>query len=344
MRYVMDRFGGPGVLPDLLHGCSREGDTFTRLLAALGVGGDFNGLVMDWAVANLVNDPSIADGRYGYASPGGRVVLRQAASPTAPLAASVPQQAASYVEVAPGAHSVSVTAETAVPLLPALDAAHPRLWWSNREDSMDSRLTREVDLRGVGTATLTFQAWYDLEQDFDFAYVEASADGGRTWTVLPGRATHADVALGNSIGEGWTGMSGGGLAPAWISEQVDLSRFAGQQILLRFECLTDQGYSARGFAVADVAVPEIGWTDEAGSGQGWDSAGWLVVNAPIPQPWGIRLVRWTPDGITVESMPVHPDGQASAALTGNEDRIVLVVVPQAPRTLEPASYRVQVGD
>jgi len=91
---------------------------------------------------------------------------------------------------------------------------------------MDSRLTRRVDLRGVADATLDFQAWYDLEDQFDYVYLSASSDNGKTWQILPGRQTTPDRATGNNYGMGWTGSSGSN----WIDEEVDLSAFAVLEI------------------------------------------------------------------------------------------------------------------
>ena len=58
--------------------------------------------------------------------------------------------------------------------------------------ALDSRLTRRRrPVVGVTQATLRFQAWYDLENQFDFVYLSASRDGGHTWQVLPAQHTVA---------------------------------------------------------------------------------------------------------------------------------------------------------
>lgn len=48
----------------------------------------------------------------------------------------------------------------------------------NRTDDSDATLTHDFDLSGVKNATLDFWAWYDLEEDFDYADVETSTDAG----------------------------------------------------------------------------------------------------------------------------------------------------------------------
>jgi len=215
------------------------------------------------------------------------------------------------------------------------------VWWSNRGDSMDSRLTRHLDLRGVTAATLDFRAWYDLEDQFDYVYLSASSDGGKTWKILPGRRTTPDRATGNNYGVGWTGSSGP--APDWVDEEVDLSAFAGSDILLRFEYVTDQSANGQGFAFRDLSVSELG-LDEPGALDGpWQADGWVRVDAPVPEHWNLRLVRWTASGVQVDTVPVDANGTATFALDPTASRETLVLAPTAPRTLLPANYSVAIS-
>jgi hypothetical protein len=50
-----------------------------------------------------------------------------------------------------------------------------------------------------------------------------------------------------------------------VKETIDLTSFAGQRVLLRFEYVTDGGLNTSGWAIDDVAVPELGWLDDAES-------------------------------------------------------------------------------
>ena len=51
-------------------------------------------------------------------------------------------------------------------------------------------------------------------------------------------------------------MSGGGKVAQWVSEQIDLSPFAGKQILLRFEYVTDGALNKPGFLLDNIAIPD----------------------------------------------------------------------------------------
>ena len=79
--------------------------------------------------------------------------------------------------------------------------------------------------------------------------------------------------------------------------------------------------------------------DEPGaSDTGWIADGFLRVDAPVPQRWNLRLVQWTPHGLTVDPNGVALDGSATFPLDASATRRVLMVLPTAPRTLVPASY------
>jgi hypothetical protein len=276
----------------------------------------------------------VADGRFAYAGGSVHVSSTGSLDRDGPFLGSVPQYAANYVELLTGEGTAEFVGDTLVPLLATPEPNTP-VWWSNRGDSMDTRLTRRLDLRGVSQATAVFQVWYDLEDSFDFVYVSASTDGGKTWQILPGQHASSDAATGNNYGRGWSGSSGG-----WLDEQVDLTPVAGSEVLLRFEYLTDQSYSGQGFAMRNFQVPQLGLSEPGADDTAWAAEGWLRVDAPIPERWVVRLVRWLRSGVAVDAVPVGPDGHASVALDPSATRSVLVVAPLAPRTLQPANYQV----
>src|SRR6202035_852406 len=97
---------------------------------------DLDSLFADWTVANLLQDPSVGDGRFSYANGGFHAAVTGAASAQTPFLGAVPQYAANYVELPRGGGTVRFNGDTSVPLLAAgVDDAGA--WWSNRGDSMD---------------------------------------------------------------------------------------------------------------------------------------------------------------------------------------------------------------
>ena len=337
MRYVAERAGGWDALPSLLEPCARGEALFSEFLKQQPLAPDVDSLLTDWAVANLVHDASVGDGRYSYfPSASFHAATTGTAARGSPFLGNVPQYAANYVDLAPSSGSVSFEGDAVAPLIET--QTDGGAWWSNRGDSLDSRLTREVDLTTVSEATLQFSVWYDLENQFDFVYFSASRDGGRTWRVLPGKYAMPDQATGNNYGKGWTGSSGG-----WLDEEIDLTPLAGADVLLRLDYVTDQSYNGQGFALRDFAIPELGLSEPGAVEDNWQPEGWVYVDAPVPQRWNLRLVRWRPDGIRVDPLGVALDGTATFPVDLVATHTTLVVVPTAPRTLVPANYRVTVS-
>jgi immune inhibitor A len=330
LRYTAERAGGWHALPRLLESCARGEAMFADFLRAEPLAADVETLFTDWAVANLIQDGTVGDGRYRYADGAFHAAATGTAVTSAPFLGSVPQFAANYIDLTPGAMTATFAGDPVAPLFQA--AGDEAAWWSNRGDSLDSRVTRVFDLTAVTEATLRFKVWYETESQFDFVYASASGDGGRTWRVLAGQHSIADGATGNNYGQGWSGTSAG-----WLDEQLDLTPFAGSGVLVRFEYVTDQSYNAQGFAFRDLSVPEIGLS-EPGATEDWQSEGWVLVDAPVPQRWNLRLVRWRPDGTFVDTLGVALDGTASFPLDPRATRTTLVVAPTAPRTLVPANY------
>ncbi len=156
--------------------------------------------------------------------------------------------------------------------------------------------------------------------------------------MLHGQHTVADSSAGNNYGQGWTGTTGSD----WIDESVDLSQYAGAQILLRFEYVTDQSYNGAGFLLRDFSIPELGLDEPGAVEDAWNAEGWVRVDAPIPEQWNLRLVRFLNDGTTVDRLPVDSDGNATFDLSPAARRTVLVIAPTAPRTILPANYSVTV--
>jgi hypothetical protein len=338
VRYVAERFGGWETLRQVLQPCLRGEALYSQFLRERGESGSFDDLFADWAVANLVDDATIGDGRYAYAGGSVHVATTATAGPGQPFESTLPQYAADYIELSDGGSAGVFVGDADVSLVGASDATASPVWWSNRGDDVDTRLTRRLDLRGVQHATARFRAWYDVEDQYDYVYLSGSTDGGATWKVLPSRGTTGDAAVGNNYGPGWTGTSGGERGPTWVDEEADLSPLAGNDAEVRFEYVTDQAYNGSGFAMADFAVPELGLFEPGAVDGSWSAEGWLRVDAHVPESWNLRLVQWLPGGVSVDAVAVDSSGRAAFAVDPAASRSVLVVAPTAPRTLERAHY------
>lgn len=124
---------------------------------------------------------------------------------------------------------------------------------------IDNMLVKPLDLTGVLKATLTFDTFYEIEEQWDFGFVQVSLDGGATWNSLANEHTRSDAVeeahpLVKENLPGFTGNSDG-----WVTESFDLTPFAGKQILLAFRYVTDWATEETGFFIRNIAVPEIGF-------------------------------------------------------------------------------------
>ena len=322
-------------------------DGVRAFLEASGARRTFTEFVADWAIANFLDQPQ---GVFGYSE-------RQVSPPnTAVIDAlgedegDVRQFAADYLEVRAddfqGPVSFVFKGDVQVPVVAAQEDATGAFWWSNRGDNIDSTLTRELDLTGVRQATLTFRTWYDIERWYDFGYVVASTDGGRTWDVLAGRETTTDDPLAVSYGPGYTGRSGGDDTPRWLEERIDLSAYAGSRVLLRFEYVTDEGTNGSGWAIDDIAVPEIGFLDDGETDAGgWQRAGFRRLTDTLPQRFKLRLITLGP-APAVEPVALDASNRAQIRLDGlgsEYQSAVIVVIGATEGTIEPAGYRYELS-
>jgi hypothetical protein len=348
-RYFAQRFGEDAVA-SLLAEPGRPPDTITAFLSRHGHGVTFEDVFEDWIVANLLDDPTVGDGRYSHDDLEHRATPMVSVRPDGrPAAGTVQQFGAEYMELTGDGSDaeLSFTGETAVRLVGADATSGRGLWWTNRADGMDSRLTRSFDLTQVGSATLRFNLWYDTERDFDFLYVLVSTDGGTRWQVLHGAVADDANPTGNAIGPGYSGRSGvPGTQrgePSWTPESIDLTPFVGNEVLVRFEYVTDQGFNARGALLDDIEVPEIGFRDDAEADAGWTAEGFLRSSNVIPQTWSLQLVEQQRGGqTTVRPLRVDAEGKLTEripSLGGATERAVLVISGLSPRTLEGAPYQ-----
>ena len=325
-------------------------------------------LFADWQAANLLADPTLADGRYGYQNFPETLRPAQISGPL--LVGShdetTHQYGTRYLELTtPGTYTLRFSGPSAVRVVPISAHSGSHFWWGGRTDGSDTRLTHRFDLSGVRAATLDFWTAYAIEDQFDYGYVTLSTDGGQTWKAFATPQTSTANPNDQAYGPGYTGVSGrassatndSGKAdmtqpPQWIEQKIDLSAYAGQSILIRFEYITDDAVTYAGFALDDISIPEIGYHSDAESGDdGWQAEGWARIDGQLPQTYLIQQISSgrTPSGTTVTRLLSRaPADSASATavqggpwtITVNADtpRVVIAVAGMTRFTYEPALF------
>ena len=144
-------------------------------------------------------------------------------------------------------------------------------WWGGTGANLDSRMTRSVALPAAPAITLSLRTWYDIEANWDYAYVAVSTNG-TTFTNLPSTITTNTNPNGQNFGNGITGKSAG-----WVAASFDLTPYAGQTISLRFRYWTDGFVHNPGIEFDDIVITASGgivFSDGAeASPNGWTLAG-----------------------------------------------------------------------
>jgi hypothetical protein len=352
VTYFLDRFG-PEATQALVGDPANGLESVDNVLDQLGITdlqtGDPLGaddVVMDWAIANYVADPAVADGRFAYQEY--PEVLEIRASTTESFGDCAPEEknrtvsqyGVDYVSInCSGQVTLRFEGSNRTSLVPADAYSGDYSFWSNKGDESDMTLTRAFDLSDLsGPITLSYQTWYDIEADWDYVYVLASMDNGDNWTFLSTPSGTDTNPLGSNYGFGYTGLSGGG--PQWILESVDLSEYAGQELLVRFEYVTDAAVNGEGLLVDDIAIEELGYFEDFEQGDGgWLADGFARVQNVLPQTFRLALISFG-DETSVQIIEVPATNQLDIPLDFDDmDEAVLVVLGTTRFTRQPAAYR-----
>jgi len=132
-------------------------------------------------------------------------------------------------------------------------------YYSGAGDDLDYKMYKAFSL--PAGATLKAMVNYQIEVDWDYAYVIASTDGGATWGYLETDHSTTTNPNGQNFGFGITGNSGG-----WVELNAALP--AGD-VLVGFQYWTDVNTGGFGFKIDDVEITgqpldgaevDAGWT------------------------------------------------------------------------------------
>lgn len=304
---------------------------------------------LDWTVTNYLMDRKVGDGRYAYTSYRGAPRADDTeiinSCPNGDVTRDVHQYGVDYIRFkCPGSYTIRFEGSIQTPLLPQDPHSGQFAFWSNKSDESDTTLTKYFDLSGrKGPLSFSYWTWYDIENGWDYVYLEASTDGV-TWQILPTPSGTSKDPQGMSYGWGYTGASGGGASPIWVHDTVDLSQFAGHNLSLRFEYITDSNVTGEGFLLDDLSIPEIGYTTNFESdSDGWQPDGWARIQNILPQTYALALIS-KGNTTTVQNITIEPNITADIPFTigSGVDYVTLVVSGTTRFTRQLAPYRYSV--
>ena len=186
-------------------------------------------------------------------------------------------------------------------------------------------------------ASLSINLWYEIEADWDYGYVQVSTDGGLTWDVLNGGLSTKNNPHGNAYGPGYSGLSEG-----WKDDVFDLTRYAGQKILLRFHYITDDAVNGSGFCLDLISIPELGFLDDGSANMGWVPDGFYLTNNRVSQEYSISVVE-SKDGLrTVKPLDLDADNRAKTTVLNVQelDELIIIIGSLSKSSSQPARYTI----
>jgi hypothetical protein len=174
-------------------------------------------------------------------------------------------------------------------------------------------------------ATLSFQTFYDIEEDWDYGYVEVFDQSTLEWTTLQGKAEDGTVLTTGTLPQvqdspnvpagrepkdyvlagNWNAFTG--TSGDWVKVNMDLSDFAGDPITIYFRTWQDGAFTLQMMYVDDIAIDyedgsvdffddveggAAGWTPADTTDPEWpDTGGWTVGTGLVPNNWQATLLE-----------------------------------------------------
>ncbi len=212
--------------------------------------------------------------------------------------------------------------------------------YSQMADQAYKRIGGTFDLP-IDAAVLSFWTSFDIEADWDFAFVEIREVGTDDWTTLPDLGGLSSQATGDSCVSGWvdqihpqlghyvdencnpTGTTGEwhaftGNSSGWKQIQVDLSAYAGKQVEFYISYATDWGTQNLGFFLDDIELDGYPLQDFE-----TDLGDYQVTSPPENTPFNnwIRMEgAGFPEGPVVRTDNTVYMGFGFEAINSNKDR------------------------
>jgi len=288
MMYLNDQFGGAETITALFHNEDNDSLSVTETLEAQGyTDWDFDSVFHAWTLANLIRSDNPGGGLYNYDSidlnAPGIILSKYAGWWYTPYYMGYISHVDSYGSTytyldydtgvstmgSYGARDYYVTTDYYWQYMDPLALRFEfdgwddswigwsnvdDMWYSGWSNERDVSLMGTADLTGMETATLTFDTWYDIEEFWDFGFVQVSDDSGATWVSMANGYTTEDDPYGAMPSivanlPGLTGWSGG-----WVTMSFDLSEYVGQEIMYRFRYMTDTSVTYEGWYVDNVYI------------------------------------------------------------------------------------------
>jgi immune inhibitor A len=149
---------------------------------------------------------------------------------------------------------------------PCAEDCGDRYFYSDKGNELNNNMARAVD----GGGALTAKVKYEIEDGWDYAFLEASSDGGDTWAEVETSETYegSDESGLNPNGLGISGNTAG--------EWVDLTATVPEGTnAIRWHYLTDGAFVLDGFQVDNITLDGETIGDAETEDEGWTYKGFV---------------------------------------------------------------------
>ena len=284
MHFLTEHYGNRDDLRDLLSQPEDSIAGIQQYLEHRGYELSFQEVFKQWSVANVVATYLNSNSQIlGYEDLQIQAIVSKSVSDVADNRSEIPQYSTEYTELKSISEPVELSFEgnKDVALLP-IDIGPSGCWWSNSGDSISSTLSHPVEIQVGSKAFLEYDVWFEIEENWDYVYIQVSVDDRETWQIIETQRTSLAKPFGNAYGAGYTGKSGG-----WLTEYVDLTPFAGEDAWVRFQYVTDDAVTATGACFRNLSILDGGIKT---SNVGWKPRGFVFTDNLISQNFQVQLI------------------------------------------------------
>jgi hypothetical protein len=140
-------------------------------------------------------------------------------------------------------------------------------------------------------------------------------------------------------------------APLWLRHEADLSAYAGQEILLRFETVTLPGYFTEGFAIDNIEIPQVNFGDGGEQADEWMLEGFTSTTNEVPQQYIVQTVTLVPAQTQQGQVVLVPQSVAQVIPPGDAttsqvwrlvmprgQALIIAISPVNDDTFQPARF------
>lgn len=392
--YLYEHYGESEFTTALVKEQANGIEGIEKTLATLGYTDTFDEIYDYWTIANYLDDTEKAGGKYGYETLevgtidtwGYSIEYAMSNFLGSPDKAPFSVSSDWFYGIEPQPYTAhyfrfnndkmtkaSIDGEDFIVTNSAYNGTYE--WYSDTEAWAWRSFYQTFEIPTSG-AILNFWTLYDIEENWDYGYVEVYDKNTKEWYTLDSPGTVNDVSYAQdnpNTPDGreptyyekagrWHAFTGDG-GGEWKEVSMDLSPFAGHEIDLYFTTWQDGAANYQMMYVDDIEIPEIGFFEDVESGENdWTSTGWYITDGILDNGFGVTTIdtKWVPTAMYPEpagnsAMELHSIRQMSIdettqdgvdnvpATPVNSGRVQVTIISNHARHILPSSYIFKVG-